>query len=146
MFLALRRHCYLATTFALVATLISCQPHKDQDAPALPVETAPPRPARVCTSSFESLRAIQTGLSPDAPQATLVASLACVQAGWSKQDLLKNVGEPHERRDDSWVYWWIASESQGGPYFLAYVLFDGSDVVNIDAHAGHRSASGMLQD
>ena len=76
----------------------------------------------------------------------MISSLACVEAGWAEDQLIAGVGEPHERRDDSWIYWWIESEEQGGPYFLAYVNFRDSVVIDIVAHAGHRSSSGALLD
>ena len=123
----------------LIVSVLGCQPEETFSAP--PTPTTPP-----CQSPFESLESIRNNPPGDLPELPLIASLSCVEAGWTEDQLLESVGEPYERGRDTWTYWWIESESEGGPYFLAYVKKRDTAVVDITAHAGHRSACGMLLD
>ena len=123
----------------LVVSVVGCQKEETSSAPPTPA-TSP------CQSPFESLESIRSNPPSDFPDLPLISSLSCVEAGWTEDQLLESVGEPHERGHDTWTYWWIESEFEGGPYFLAYIRKEGNVVVDITAHAGHRAAGGMLLD
>jgi hypothetical protein len=142
-------HLTIATLLAAIAMHLACgsdawsPPQHDRAERAASSAGANGQP---CRSPFDTLGGIQAQPPDDLPRLNVIDSLACVQTGWTVQEVLARVGEPYERREDNWVYWWIESEGSGGPYFLAYVHFSEGRVSGLKAYAGHRAPGGMLLD
>ena len=87
-----------------------------------------------CTSPFKTLEDLRSDRPSYLPHLNLVDALACVQPGWSKEQVRSTVGEPSAKPGTGkWHYDWLADDEEAFVLFSCSVTFEDGGVVEITA-------------
>jgi hypothetical protein len=87
-----------------------------------------------CRSPFGSLENFRSDPPSYLPHLNLVDALACIERGWSKEQVRSLAGKPSAQPNaDEWQYTWLADQGDDFVLFTCTVTFEDGSAVKVVA-------------